>query len=592
MVVGAVHRLHHQPIASRRQILDLHHQPSRYHRIPFLDEGIRGSQPAEHHVFVRRAFINVIRETYARWCRGSEQRLVNLRIHDHVIAALKAIARRRHHLHSLDHQRHAILQQRGIQSRGNVRDTGGGIRERHAAEAEILAVVRINLQRRFKFPERIAASAEHHGQLVSARRRIELVLIAVRNLGELFPLVLFQIEINGIAEARAHRTIRFVGHPQNIHVGAILAFFFVEVQRFRGNLHRQIHARHIRRGVEIGRPQRAMNRANLRARRVQLQLLFHRLAFQRIRRPGVAISATRAHIQPAAVQLHLQRVAAALRRFRRHVPHDIKLTLLAANALEPTEQVIGVEDGKAARPLGERRQNLLVGGHRRRQLRNKRPRLIVGIVQGIVVGIAGVRATAAGPASGAAGSTLATCSASATGSSLATCSASATGSARASGAATTSAASSAGATRPAGSAAASTASATAASPAATTAARTLWLTHCVGCQHQTRACRRNLRWPCLRGVAQFLPAHFVACAAAANGRRRNQSAYVQRIDRYVGLVAGVDGRGKLGFILRRERKSRGEKHQHLAARHRPQVFRQAAHRKQHGARAVIRLGVA
>src|SRR5260370_16617045 len=147
-----------------------------------------------------------------------------------------------------------------------------------------------------------------------------------------------------------------------------------------------------------------------------------------MRAAGIAIYATRAHIHPAAVQLHLQRVAAAVRRFGGQVAHDRKLTVLAANALEPTEQVIGVEDGKAARPLGERRQNLLVGGHRRRQLRNKRPRLIVGIVQGIVVGIAGVRATAAGPASGAAGSTLATCSASATGSSLAPCSATATAS--------------------------------------------------------------------------------------------------------------------------------------------------------------------
>ena len=168
----------------------------------------------------------------------------------------------------------------------------------------MLPVVSIDLQRRFKFSKRVAPSAEHYGQPVGARGRIELVLVAVRNLGEFFPLIFFQIQIHRIAEARPHRPVRVVGDPQNIHVGVILAFFFVEFQRFRRNLHRQVHARHVRRGVEIRHLQRAVDGAHVGSRRAQLQLLLQRLPLQRIHRRRIAISAARTHIHSAAIQFH------------------------------------------------------------------------------------------------------------------------------------------------------------------------------------------------------------------------------------------------------------------------------------------------
>ena len=70
--------------------------------------------------------------------------------------------------------------------------------------------------------------------------------------------------------------------------------------------------------------------------------------------------------------------------------------------------------------------------------------------------------------------------------------------------------------------------------------------------------------------------------------RGHQAARIQRIDRHVGLVAGVNRRRQFRFALGRQRKTRGEEHHHLAPRNGSQIFRQAAHRQQHGARSVIR----
>src|SRR6266849_2696620 len=62
LMIGAVDRLQHQAVTPRRQVLYVHHQAARDHRIPLLNKVIRRREPAKEHVLVTRAFIDVIYE--------------------------------------------------------------------------------------------------------------------------------------------------------------------------------------------------------------------------------------------------------------------------------------------------------------------------------------------------------------------------------------------------------------------------------------------------------------------------------------------------------------------------------------------------
>src|SRR5258708_6061531 len=77
----------------------------------------------------------------------------------------------------------------------------------------------------------------------------------------------------------------------------------------------------------------------------------------------------------------------AFRTFRRHIPQNIKVALLPPDLLEAAKQIIRIENGKSASPIGKRSKYLLVRCHRRRKLRHNRPRLVVRIVQRISVSI-------------------------------------------------------------------------------------------------------------------------------------------------------------------------------------------------------------
>src|SRR5205085_16696 len=72
-----------------------------------------------------------------------------------------------------------------------------------------------------------------------------------------------------------------------------------------------------------------------------------------------------------------QRVATAFGRVQRSISQNVKFVLLAPDFLQPGEQIVGVENIEAAGSVGERRENLLVRGCRRRKLRNDAPRLTV-----------------------------------------------------------------------------------------------------------------------------------------------------------------------------------------------------------------------
>ena len=66
-------------------------------------------------------------------------------------------------------------------------------------------------------------------------------------------------------------------------------------------------------------------------------------------------------MEPAFIHFHLERVAAAFGCVERSVSEDVELVLLAADFLESGKQIVGVENGKAARAFGQGRKNLLIG---------------------------------------------------------------------------------------------------------------------------------------------------------------------------------------------------------------------------------------
>jgi len=104
---------------------------------------------------------------------------------------------------ALDHQWGAIFEQNGIQAGRNIVHSLRGIRQRHAAEAEVFSVIGIDGERRLEFAEGIATCAQDHGQPVRAWCGVELIFIAIRRLGEFFPFIFLQVQINGVAESRS-----------------------------------------------------------------------------------------------------------------------------------------------------------------------------------------------------------------------------------------------------------------------------------------------------------------------------------------------------------------------------------------------------
>src|SRR5437899_1429863 len=102
-----------------------------------------------------------------------------------------------------------------------------------------------------------------------------------------------------------------------------------------------------------------MNRTGLRTRGARLELLLQGLAFQYVCGARIAVSAARAHVDSATIELHFQRVTASFRCVAGHIPQDVELVLFAADALESAEQVVGVENRETAGSFRQRRQDLL-----------------------------------------------------------------------------------------------------------------------------------------------------------------------------------------------------------------------------------------
>src|SRR6266481_4744969 len=403
----------------------------------------------------------------------------------------------------------------------------------------MFSVVLIDHQRLLELTERVAAGAQDHGELVRPWRGIELVFVVIRCPGEVLPFILLEVHVHGVAKSRADGPIRPVSDAQDVQVRVILSFFLVELDRIRGKLHRQVHARRIRRGIKVRCLERSMNGSGLGARRARFELLFERLAFQYVCRPGIAVTAARARrAQSAAIQLHFYRVAAAFRRVRRHVSQNVKFILLPTDALQAAEQIVGIEDRESACSFREGSKNLLIRRSRSWKLRHDRSRpvkrRVVVIGTGIEAPAAGASASsAAGPTPGAttrsARAARTAASAPTTSSSGAAPSSSSTtpaASASTPGTATTCPTASA----PATASPATTRSAT----SGTAAARPLRI------RHGTRRKRRQqnprprgspaIRWPIRNRVR--LACRRISTRTSA-GDRRSQSACIERIHRDV-----------------------------------------------------------
>src|SRR5260370_909718 len=93
--------------------------------------------------------------------------------------------------------------------------------------------MRVDRERRFEFAESISAGAQDHRQLVGTRYGVKLILIAIRQFGEFFPLILLQVQVDGIAEPCADRAVRLVGNAQHVQVGVILSLVLVELKCIR-----------------------------------------------------------------------------------------------------------------------------------------------------------------------------------------------------------------------------------------------------------------------------------------------------------------------------------------------------------------------
>ena len=114
------------------------------------------------------------------------------------------IAGRRSELHVMHDERRAVCEQVRFH---NAAIVGGGrqlLADEHAADREFFAVVRIHHQRRLVGAEFIGAAAHGHAQLVGSGHDGELIFVVHRLLHEGFPLRLFQVQSDLIAEARGH----------------------------------------------------------------------------------------------------------------------------------------------------------------------------------------------------------------------------------------------------------------------------------------------------------------------------------------------------------------------------------------------------
>src|SRR5439155_22911306 len=164
---------------------------------------------------------------------------------------------------------------------------------------------------------------------------------------------------------------------EHVHVGVEFSFLLFEVDSVARDFGGKIHARDVGRRVEIGRPERDLDAARLRALGDGLERLAFGFAGQEVGTSDVAIAASRPNVYAATLHLHFNRVASPLPGlWGRDVAQHVVFVQFFRNLIQSGEEVVGVEDWKAAGARCERVEHFLVGGRALGYLGNDLARLI------------------------------------------------------------------------------------------------------------------------------------------------------------------------------------------------------------------------
>ena len=259
--------------------------------------------------------------------------------------------------------------------------------ERQAAEAELTAVVGLDDQRLFQLAKALAARAEDNFEIVLSGGHIKLVLVVK---GLLFKcgefLLVFEIELHGVAEPRGDGAIELVGDAENIHFGMKLPLDLLELEGFGRDLDGQVDPGGVGRGVEERGAHGGGNGAGLRADGAILKVLLDPIPREEVHRFDVTVPAARPNVSSTAIHLDPQRMTASLQGFRGRIGEDVVLVQLLADSFQATEQVIGIGDYETTGAARQHIEDILIGGRRKGNLRDDLARQIEWIG---AVGLAG-----------------------------------------------------------------------------------------------------------------------------------------------------------------------------------------------------------
>src|ERR1035441_1311647 len=207
-------------------------------------------------------------------------------------------------------------------------------------------------------------------------------------------LLVFEIQLDQIAETRAHGAIRLVSDAEHVHARVHFAFHLLELDGLRRNLNGDGNARRIRPGVEERGAHRRRDGAGRGGGRAALQRLFDGVAGQRIARSHVAVARPRTHACAALIHFDFQGVATAFGRLGRRVTDNVVLILFLADLLHAADQVVRVGDHEASGAFRQQVHDLLiVGGAGWKGGNVQARRIVVGVVP--VVGIVEIIGSAA-----------------------------------------------------------------------------------------------------------------------------------------------------------------------------------------------------
>src|SRR5215472_13423223 len=108
----------------------------------------------------------------------------------------------------------------------------------------------------------------------------------------------------------------------------------LELDGIGGDIHRQIHARRARGGIEERNLHRSGDGSGRGTAGAIFQSFFDWVAGKQVPRPDVAVTGPRPDVGSAALDFYFDRVTASLGRFAGRITENVVLILLLGNFLE------------------------------------------------------------------------------------------------------------------------------------------------------------------------------------------------------------------------------------------------------------------